>query len=145
MVIRKYSEVIICLVASFFIGIVVGFIEVTIINYRPEYAMVILRDGLIGLFIGVVSRYLFILLYAKKENVMLCFATVFIVIAVISLMPFLYFSVVGSGYPPILVVAVLITAETLGMGLSYISYHHSLVINNLLINKKMSLEHQLGQ
>lgn len=143
--IRKYSEIIICLIASFFIGIVIGFIEVTIINYRPEYTMIILRDGLIGLFIGTVSRYLFILLYAKKENVMLCFATVFIVIAIISLMPFVYFSVVGSGYPPVLIAAVLITAETLGMGLSYISYHHSVTINNLLTTKKMSLEHQLGQ
>ena len=141
MMIRKYSEVIICLFASFFIGIVIGFIEVTIINYRPEYTLVILRDGLIGLFIGAVSRYLFILLYAKKENVILCFATVFIVIAVISLVPFVYFSFVGSGYPPVLIAAVLLTAETLGMGLSYISYHHSVVINNLLITKKMSLGH----
>jgi hypothetical protein len=137
--IRKYLEILTCLFASFLIGIVIGFIEVTIINYRPEYTLIIFRDGLIGLFIGAVSRYLFILIYAKKENVMLCFATVFVVIALISLAPFAYFSIVGSGYTPVLIAAVLITAETLGMGLSYISYRHSVEINNLLFTKKRSL------
>ncbi len=137
---RELNEFIINLFISSLIGIIVGFVEITITTYSPEYTQVLIRDGIIGLLIGTVSRYLFLVLYAKKENVLLCFVIVFITIGVLSLVPFIYFTIIGRPFSLILLAAVLLIAEFLGMGLCYISYKRAMSINKMLLAKRRKLE-----
>lgn len=136
---KGLGEFIVNLIISSVIGLIIGFVEVTITNYSPEYTEVLIRDGIIGLLIGTISRYLFLVLYAKKENALLCFVIVFISIGVLSSIPFVYFSLAGRPFTLILWVAVFLIAELLGMSLSYISYRRAISINNLLLAKKRKL------
>ncbi len=129
------------LVISIFIGLFVGMAAVTAINMNSEAAATLTISSIIGGVIGTISRLVFIYIFdIKQKNVKLAFISVFIIIGVISCMPSFYIYLVkNSTFSIAELVAILVSAECLGMSFCYYSYKRCLKFNLKLMNKKNQL------
>lgn len=129
------------LLISMCIGLLVGIIQVIIINIDGETVKELIMFSIIGGVIGTISRLVFIyMIEIKQRNVIVGFISVFIVIGVISCIPSFYdYFIDHTRILPIKLISILITAELLGMSFCYYSYKRYLAFNSKLMNKKRQL------
>ena len=135
---EERKELLLVLLISGIIGLVVGFVEISMEYMNNENVQVLIRDIFIGVIIGFISRFWFIYLYGKKKiNIKIVFIIVFMTIGGISMIPAVYLYILHNS--PIFNMKLLwifITAETLGLGLSSFFYKYSLNLNHQLSMKK---------
>lgn len=125
------------LLMSMFIGLVVGMIEITIVNMDITVVSTLIRDSIIGGFIGTISRFVFIYISdIKQKDVKIAFMSVFIIIGVISSIPSIYCYLVEGSASIVKLASILLAVEILGMSLCYSSYKRCLDLNLKLRHKK---------
>lgn len=135
---EKSKEVFFVVFVSAMIGLIIGMLEITMSNINYENINILIRDGVIGVIIGTISRFWFIYLYAEKRmNVKIVFFIIFITIGVISISPAIYFTIkYGKAFFHIELGAIFICAEFLGLSFSYFLYKYTLKLNDKLEDKK---------
>lgn len=129
------------LTISMFIGLLIGMIQIIMININGKSVEKLILFSIIGGVIGTISRLVFIcMVQIKQKNVIVAFISVFIVIGVISSIPSFYeYFIYNISIPIVELLSILITAEVLGMSFCYYSYRKYLDINSKLISKKRQL------
>ena len=119
------------------IGIIVGIFELVATYISWDYLPDLALDAVIGAVAGGLSRIVFVYLFKiKNKGATFSFGAVFLVIAVVSLSPFLYFYYQQDPFTFELILTIFLIAEGLGMGLCYAYYNESLKINKLLYRKQ---------
>ncbi|MCT4619937.1 MAG: hypothetical protein N4A62_11185 [Marinisporobacter sp.] len=135
---RGKKEILWILMVSALIGLMVGFVEVTMNHINQESIRILIRDAFIGIVIGSISMYWFMYLYGKKRMaIQKVFFIEFLTIGCISFLPAIYDNIVEND--PIWskqLGMILLWAELLGLGFSYFLYKYTLVLNHQLSVKK---------
>lgn len=141
---KKQKYLIITLLLSFMVGIIVGLVEIFIENYSFSNLKTLIFDGCIGLLIGVILRYAFILInYKFRKKSFLSYIVSFFVIAFISMLPsILVYLTQGITVLRIEVLGIFLTAEILGMGLAYGTNSYYKKLNENLQIKKRKYDFQ---
>ena len=129
------------LIISMLLGVVVGMTQMIVKNINAGIIEELIMFSIIGGVIGTISRFVFIyLIWIKQKSALLAFVCVFIVIGGISCLPSIYYYFVYKKIASIIeLIAILITAEFLGMSFCYYSYKRNLEFNSKLMSKKNQL------
>jgi len=129
------------LIISMIFGVVVGMTKMIVKNINVGTIEELIMFSIIGGVIGTISRFVFIYIVGiKQKSASLAFICVFIVIGGISCLPSIYYYFIYKKIASIIeLIAILITAELLGMSFCYYSHRRYLEFNSKLISKKNQL------
>jgi len=138
---QNIKDFLINLIISMCIGLLIGIIQVILINIDSEAVNELILFSIIGGVIGTISRFIFIYTVEIKQwDVVVGFISVFLVIGVISSIPSAYdYYIERDSILLIKLISILITAELLGLSFCYYSYKRYLAFNSKLMNKKRQL------
>jgi len=130
---------------SFLIGIIVACVEIIFPIFNGKVALVFLRDGIIGMVIGSIARYgCGVMISRNQFSNKLMFLYVFCIIGIVSIIPAIIFNTILN--EPILsmqLLAMVLVAEALGLGLTYLSIkYYSRLNDGLILKKKEMLENR---
>lgn len=143
---KKYSrDFWINLGFSFLIGIIVGCVEIVFPIFNGKVALVLLRDGIIGMVIGSIARYgCGFMMSRNRFSNKLMFLYVFCIIGIVSIIPAVVFNTILN--EPILsmqLFAMVVVAESLGLGFTYVSMkYYSRLNDGLNLKKKQMVDNR---